>query len=71
MFYPLTLNLSLTEKLFALLHFQINIIYSFLVYYIWYQVSTQHRTKTLLATKVTNYKFCLLHITVDQYAWSL
>ncbi len=31
MFYPPTLNLSLTEKLFALLHFQINIIYSFLV----------------------------------------
>ncbi len=28
-FYPLTLNLPLTENLFALLHFQINIIYCF------------------------------------------
>ncbi len=28
-FYPLTLNLPLTENLFALLHFQINIIYYF------------------------------------------
>ncbi len=28
-FYPLTLNLPLTENLFAFLHFQINIIYCF------------------------------------------
>ncbi len=26
-FYPLTLNLPLTENLFAMIHFQINIIY--------------------------------------------
>ncbi len=29
MFYPLTLNLPFTENLFALWHFQINIIYYF------------------------------------------
>ncbi len=32
-FYPLTLNLHLTENLFALLHFQINIIYHFLYFF--------------------------------------
>ncbi len=33
MLYPLTLNLPLTEKLFELLHFQINIIYYLFIYF--------------------------------------